>query len=54
MSRSKQEVFNEVYELLEYSKPISIGLKKEASKHGIRIEAIIRVAQFSEEDDYDE
>lgn len=55
MSRTKQEVFNELYERIEGGLPVSVSLQKEAHSHGIRIEAVENcVAASLEEDDFDE
>ncbi len=50
MSRSKQEVFNELYEQFEAGSPISVGLQEEAHNHGIRIDAVEDAALASIEE----
>lgn len=55
MSRSKQEVFNELYERFEDGLPISVGLQEEAHSHGIRVSAVESAALASlGEDDCDD
>ena len=53
MPRSKQEVFNELYEQFEAGSPITVELQEEAHSHGIRIEAVESAALASHEEDYD-
>ncbi len=50
MSRSKQEVFNELYELFEAGKPVSVEIQEEAHSHGIRIESVEDAALASLEE----
>ncbi len=54
MSRSKQEVFTELYEQFEAGNTITVALQQEAHTHGIRIEAVEEAALASVEDDFDE
>lgn len=50
MSRSKQEVFNELFERFEAGMPITVGLQEEAHSHGIRIESVEDAALASLEE----
>ncbi|QZI86129.1 hypothetical protein PODOV006v2_p0035 [Vibrio phage 15E36.1] len=50
MSRSKQEVFNEVYITIEAGKIVSESLQEEAFNHGIRIETVKNAVVASEEE----
>lgn len=53
--RTKQEVFDELYERIEGGLPVSVKLQEEAHNHGIRIEAVEDIVAASfEEDDCDE
>lgn len=54
MPRSKQEVFNELYEQFEAGSTITVELQKEAHGHGIRIEAVESAALASYEEDFDD
>ncbi len=54
MSRSKQEVFNELYERFEACSPISVALQEEAHNHGIRIGTVEDAVLASVEDDCDD
>ncbi|AHN84652.1 hypothetical protein PV_001 (endogenous virus) [Gutovirus Vc1] len=50
MSRSKQEVFNELYERFEAGMPIPVDLQEEAHNHGIRVESVEDAALSSLEE----
>lgn len=54
--RSKQEVFNELYERFEGGDTISVSLQQEAHSHGIQISAVesAALASLDEEDCDDE
>lgn len=54
MSRTKFEVFTELFETIEVGAPVSVELQEEAHYHGIRIEAVEDAALSSDEDDCDE
>lgn len=54
MLRSKQDVFNELYELFEAGTIVSVKLQEEARKHGIRISAVEDAAIASREVDFDD
>lgn len=55
MTRTRQEVFKELYERIEDGVEVSVALQEEAHNHGIRIEAVEScVAASLEEDDCDE
>lgn len=54
MPRSKQEVFNDLYERFEAGFVITVALQEEAHGHGIRIEAVEKAALASYEEDYDD
>lgn len=54
MLRSKQVVFNELYELFEAGTIVPVKLQEEAHKHGIRIGAVEDAAIASREVDFDD
>lgn len=54
MPRDKQEVFNEIYEMLEKGKPIPVELQGEAENHGIRVHCIGNAVLASQEVDCDD
>lgn len=54
MSRSKQEVFNELYARFEAGCCITVQLQEEAHSHGIRVDAVEDAALSSFEEDFDE
>lgn len=55
--RSKQEVFNELYEAIEAGVPVSVRLQQEAHQHGIqvdKIEDVVAASIYPDEDYSDE
>ncbi|CAM0030877.1 hypothetical protein VPHD530_0042 [Vibrio phage D530] len=54
MSRSKQEVFNEVYITLEEGKELPRRLSLEARHHGIRVTDVQQAVSAAEESDFDD